>query len=130
MVNSLLYPINSLSRQAIKLDGMWGFQTDKEGTGAEQGFADRLPSPDLIPVPASFADLYTEKDMRDYCGDFWYELDFSVPEEWRGRTVALRFGAATHVATVYVNGHEITSHEGGFLPLSMLISRIPRYMAA
>lgn len=127
MVNSLLYPINSLSRQAIKLDGMWGFQTDKEGTGEEQGFADRLPSPDLIPVPASFADLYTEKDMRDYCGDFWYELDFSVPEEWRGRTVALRFGAATHVATVYVNGHEITSHEGGFLPFNADITNTAVY---
>ncbi len=32
--------------------------------------------------------------------------------------IELRFGAATHRATVYVNGQEIRSHEGGFLPFT------------
>lgn len=127
MVSSLLYPINSFTRQSIRLDGMWGFQTDPAGEGAEKGFADRLPAPDMIPVPSSFEDFYTEKAIRDYCGDFWYELDFSIPAEWKGRTVALRFGAATHVATVYVNGKKLVSHEGGFLPFSADITDTVEY---
>ena len=70
----------------------------------------------MIPVPASFQDFYTEKDVREFAGDFWYEKDAFVPGEWKDKRVFLRFGAATHRAAVYVNGKKITEHEGGFLP--------------
>lgn len=81
----------------------------------------------MIPVPASFQDFYTEKDIREYTGDFWYETDFFVPGEWEGREILLRFGAATHRASVYVNGILITEHEGGFLPFSAKVTTVVRY---
>ena len=81
----------------------------------------------MIPVPASFQDFYTEKDIREYTGDFWYETDFFVPGEWEGREILLRFGAATHRAGVYVNGILITEHEGGFLPFSADVTTVVRY---
>lgn len=71
MVSSLLYPIDSLSRRSVSLNGMWGFQLDPKGAGAEEGWTKKLPAPDSIPVPASFADFYTDKNIREYCGDFW-----------------------------------------------------------
>lgn len=129
MVNTLLYPVDTLSRRAVSLNGMWGFQLDPQGIGARSGWTNRLPAPDSIPVPASFADFYTEKSIREYCGDFWYERDIFVPAEWQGRTVAVRFGCATHVATVWCNGVEITSHEGGFLPFSADITDAARFGA-
>ena len=64
---------------------------------------------------------------REYCGDFWYETDFFVPGEWNGCDVAIRFGSATHRARVFVNGVEVTSHEGGFLPFNADIAEIVRY---
>ena len=70
----------------------------------------------MIPVPASFQDFYTDKDIREFTGDMWYETRFFVPGEWEGRDIFIRFGAATHRAFVYVNGKKITEHEGGFLP--------------
>ena len=118
MVQTLLYPIDTATRRAVSLNGMWGFQTDPQARGQEDGWVRRLPAPDQIPVPASFQDFYTDKATREYCGDFWYEKDVFVPEEWKGKDVAVRFGCATHVATVWCNGVEITSHEGGFLPFS------------
>ena len=118
MMTSLLYPVDTVSRRAVSLNGMWGFRLDPSGIGTSEGWQKRLPNPDLIPVPASFQDLYTDKFTRDYCGDFWYERDVFVPAEWRGSSVSVRFGCATHKATVYVNGAEIVSHEGGFLPFS------------
>ena len=81
----------------------------------------------MIPVPASFQDFYTEKDIREYTGDFWYETDFFVPGEWEGREILLRFGAATYRASVYVNGILITEHEGGFLPFSAKVTTVVRY---
>ena len=88
---------------------------------------DGIPGEEMIPVPASFQDFYTEKDIREYTGDFWYETDFFVPGEWEGREILLRFGAATHRASVYVNGILITEHEGGFLPFSAKVTTVVRY---
>ena len=127
MVHTLLYPIDSVSRRAVSLNGMWGFQLDPARSGQEQAWTKKLPVPDSIPVPASFADFYTDKNIREYCGDFWYEKDVFVPAEWEGRSVSVRFGCATHVATVWCNGEEIVSHEGGFLPFSADITDVANY---
>ena len=50
-----------------------------------------------------------------------------MPGEWEGREILLRFGAATHRASVYVNGILITEHEGGFLPFSAKVTTVVRY---
>lgn len=127
MENSLLYPVSSATRRVVSLDGMWKFQFDPESTGLASDWANGLPDPVLMPVPSSFCDLFTDKDSREYCGDFWYETDFFVPGEWNGCDVAIRFGSATHRARVFVNGVEVTSHEGGFLPFNADVAEIVRY---
>ena len=125
--NSMLYPRNSRSRRAVSLDGMWKIKFDPESKGRAAGWQEGLEDADLIPVPASFADFYTDKDIREYTGDFWYETDVFVPEEWKGNKIFIRFGCATHRAVVYLNGVEITSHEGGFLPFLADISDTARF---
>lgn len=109
------------------MDGMWKFHLDERSVGENEGWIDGIPGEEMIPVPASFQDFYTEKDIREYTGDFWYETDFFVPGEWEGREILLRFGAATHRASVYVNGILITEHEGGFLPFSAKVTTVVRY---
>lgn len=106
---------------------MWKFHLDERSVGENEGWIDGIPGEEMIPVPASFQDFYTEKDIREYTGDFWYETDFFVPGEWEGREILLRFGAATHRASVYVNGILITEHEGGFLPFSAKVTTVVRY---
>ena len=106
---------------------MWKFCLDEKAVGEKEGWMDGIPGEEMIPVPASFQDFYTEKDIREYTGDFWYETDFFVPGEWEGREILLRFGAATHRAGVYVNGILITEHEGGFLPFSAKVTTVVRY---
>ena len=127
MNSSLLYPVFSASRRVVSLDGMWKFQFDPESAGVGANWANGLPAPVLMPVPSSFCDLFTDKDSREYCGDFWYETDFFVPGEWNGSDVVIRFGSATHRARVFVNGVEVTSHEGGFLPFNADVTEIVRY---
>lgn len=127
--NSMLYPKTTASRRAVSLDGMWKFWLDENGTGEKDGFADGIPGEDRIPVPASFQDFYTEKNIREFAGDVWYEREVFVPGEWEGSQLFLRFGAATHRAAVYVNGRKITEHEGGFLPFCADITGVVRYQA-
>lgn len=125
--HSMLYPKTTLTRRRISMDGMWKFHLDERSVGENEGWIDGIPGEEMIPVPASFQDFYTEKDIREYTGDFWYETDFFVPGEWEGREILLRFGAATYRASVYVNGILITEHEGGFLPFSADVTTVVRY---
>jgi hypothetical protein len=46
----------------------------------------------------------------------WYRRRFTVPEEWEGRRVWLRFGAVDWEAHVTVNGHRVGEHRGGYDP--------------
>lgn len=81
----------------------------------------------LIPVPASFNDFFVDKDAREYAGDIWYETKLYVPSEWADMDLDIRFDAATHVATVYVNGEEVARHKGGFLPFNANINKVVKF---
>ena len=116
MNESLLYPITNETRTALSLDGLWNFQFDPKQVGNAQSWEQGLPNPVSMPVPSSFSDLFTTKEERDYCGDFWYEKTFYIPSDWNGE-IFLRFGSITHRGSVYCNGTFITEHEGGFLPV-------------
>lgn len=124
---SLLYPCESSARRVVSLDGMWHFAFDPQGQGVDKGWTMALPESITMPVPASFCDFFTDKDSREYCGDFWYETDFFVPDEWEGKDIAVRFGSVTHHARIFVNGVEVTAHEGGFLPFDAAVTDIVRY---
>ena len=111
-----LYPRITHTRTSVSLDGMWHLRFDPESIGEQEKWMDHMDSSISIPVPSSFADLFTDQYSKNYCGDFWYETDFFVPKTENCRTM-LRFGSITHRGTVYVNGVKITEHEGGFLPV-------------
>lgn len=119
---SELYPINNCRRISIPLDGMWRFQFDPKAEGEAAGWQTGLPAPLSMPVPASFAELFTDRDSRDYTGDFWYETTFELPPCRQDDEVFARFGALTHRARVYLNGTLLASHEGGFLPVPVRLN--------
>ena len=127
--HSMLYPRMTAARRAVSLDGMWKFRLDEKSEGEAAGWVDGLPGMERIPVPASFQDFYTSKDVREYAGDLWYERELFIPGEWEGKKVFVRFGSATHRAQVYVNGVKVAEHEGGFLPFCADVTDVVRYNA-
>ena len=64
--HSMLYPKTTLTRRRISMDGMWKFCLDEKAVGEKEGWMDGIPGEEMIPVPASFQDFYTEKDIREY----------------------------------------------------------------
>ncbi len=44
----------------------------------------------------------------------WYETVFSVPNSWRKGGVMLNFEAVDWFAEIYVNGHSVGTHSGGY----------------
>ncbi len=123
---SELYPVNNKNRCSIKLDGLWKFQFDEKSEGLREQWMNGLPHWISMPVPASFADFFTDKKERDYTGDFWYETGFYV-EEKEERRIWLRFGSITHRGIIYVNGQKVGEHEGGFLPFAVDVTQYVTY---
>jgi len=56
----------------------------------------------------------------------WYRRTFTVPSGWRDQRVLLHFGAVDWECTVWVNGHRLGSHQGGYDPFSWDISSVLR----
>ena len=51
-----------------------------------------------------------------------YEKTFFVPTDFTKDRILLHFGAVDQIATVWVNGEKMGSHEGGYLPFSFDIT--------
>ena len=119
-----LYPRLTATRRIQDMCGTWDFQFDPESIGERDGWTKGLPAPTDMPVPASFADVFTDKYSREYTGDFWYFTKLFVPGEWNDGNLDIRFDSATHHATVFVNGSKVAEHSGGFLPFTANINDV------
>lgn len=114
----MLYPIENEIRQVKNLSGIWKFRKEErihQGVD-EKWYENSLKDYIEMPVPASYNDITTDKELRDHVGWVWYEREFSIPYDWQNKRMVLRFGSVTHHAIVYVNGKEVVRHKGGFLP--------------
>ncbi|MGC5583987.1 beta-glucuronidase [Ornithinimicrobium sp. W1665] len=115
----MLRPQDTTTRERRKIDGLWDFRLDADGAGRDQRwFAGPLQDARKMAVPASFNDLMTDKETRDFFGDVWYQTTVRVPRGWDGSSIGLYVESATHRATVWVDEHEVVSHEGGYLPFA------------
>ncbi len=113
----MLRPSDTATRERKSLVGLWHFRLDGDGEGrSARWFDGPLPDAGEMAVPASFNDIAPDAAVHDYVGDVWYQTTVRVPRGWDGRRVVLYVESATHRATVWVNGTEVVSHEGGYLP--------------
>ena len=117
----MLFPIENEIRQVKNLNGIWKFRKEEKlGQGFDETwYAQPLTDFIEMPVPASYNDITTDKTLRDHVGWVWYEREFAIPRAWQDQRIVLRFGSVTHHAVVYVNGKEVMTHKGGFLPFEV-----------
>ena len=113
----MLRPIANAHRDRRCLNGIWRFCVDAHGLGRTQAWwTTGLRDAREIPVPCSYNDLFPEAAVRHHVGDAWYQVAMTVPAAWAQQRTVLRFDAATHRATVWVDDVEVMSHEGGYTP--------------
>jgi beta-galactosidase/beta-glucuronidase len=114
------YPRPLLVRKEWKsLNGIWQFAFDDADRGRTDGWMFGKPLPDRILVPFTFeaalSGIGKGKEIHEHV---WYRRTFDVPGAWRGRHVALNFGASDWETTVWVNGKQVITHRGGYTPFS------------
>jgi hypothetical protein len=104
------------------LNGSWDFTPDPESAGATRGLAsDTQAWSSQIVVPFAWETAASGVGQQWLpCG--WYRRRLEVPAAWTGQRVVLHFGAVHHFATVWVNGTEVGTHEGGYTPFEIDIT--------
>lgn len=104
------YPRPQLVRpQWQNLNGLWNYAITANTAGPPRTYDGKI----LVPYPIESALSGVEKPLQPN-QLLWYERSFAyAPRDRRHRTL-LHFGAVDWRATVYVNGKEVGTHEGGY----------------
>jgi hypothetical protein len=114
--------INSALRSGdivAELPSEWRLRWDEDKVGQRESWfqnpgADTLWQP--VSIDAPWEEQKVGKDWKaahadkDYDGLAWYRVRFKVDPKWRGKKLALLFGAVDEAATVYLNGQKAGEH--------------------
>jgi len=88
----------------------WVFHADPLEQGIKNGWhAADFKTDDWVPikVPSFWAENEAVGDIQ---GDGWYRTTFTVPADWRGKSLRLLFASVDEQAWVYVNGQLVREH--------------------
>ena len=114
------------------LNGTWLFQFDPDDVGEKERWSEKDNSQftRTIVVPYPWESKLSGINDKKYSGAAWYRREFTVPNEWTGKKVFLKFGAVDWEAKVWVNGQHVGSHEGGYSPFEFQITKLVQFGAS
>ena len=102
---------DSGARRQIPLRDGWHFHFGETPGAWQSAFDDRAWDAISVPHTWNATDDTTPKFKR---GQGWYRLRFPTPKLAAGERVYLDFRAVSLVATVWLNGRQLGSHDNGF----------------
>ena len=115
----MLYPRSNKYRELFSLNGIWKFKPVSDDFIPVNESADCQ----LIPVPASFNEIVTDKNIKNHEGKFLYETTFSFPVN-QNKLYRLRIGATSHKCEVYLNGEKIGTGINGYYPIDLALENL------
>lgn len=91
------------------LNGLWDFAVTAMNAALPTHYEGKI----LVPFPIESA---LSGVMKPLNADqtLWYRRGVSVPATWKGRRIRLQFGAVDWQCRVFVNGHAVGAHQGGY----------------
>ena len=100
----------------LNLNGKWAFDFDPDAVGESEKWYSKGTHhySQHITVPFPWESELSEVNDAEYKGAAWYQRTISVPEDWAGKRIILKFGAVDWEAKVWVNDNFIGQHEGGY----------------
>jgi hypothetical protein len=113
------YPRPQLVREDWQnLNGLWDYAIANRRTDEAPAWEGEI----LVPFPVESA-LSGVKRTLDIDERLWYRRAFTVPTDWRDQQILLHFGAVDWECEVWVNGHSVGTHRGGYDAFSFDITR-------
>lgn len=99
------------------LNGLWDYSITERGAPRPEKADGKI----LVPfaVESSLSGVMKTVGASK---ELWYNTSFSVPREWRNKSLLLNFGAVDWKADIWINDIKVGSHTGGYEPFSFDIS--------
>lgn len=114
---------NSNARMIFSFNNGWLYHKGDIENAQLTNFADsnwlqvQLPhGVDILPEEASGG--------INYQGIVWYRKHFTIPQEIIAKKLSLTFEAIMGKCSIYINGHLVATHKGGYLPIVIDLSKI------
>ncbi|WNQ10893.1 glycoside hydrolase family 2 TIM barrel-domain containing protein [Paenibacillus aurantius] len=107
----------------LNLNGPWRFGFDDENVGErDKWHSTEQPFDREILVPFCYESPLSGISCTSMHKIVWYRRSFTLTDAFQGKRVMLHFGAVDYMASVWINGSFIGSHEGGHTPFSFDIT--------
>ncbi|MHC4325998.1 MAG: glycoside hydrolase family 2 protein, partial [Planctomycetota bacterium] len=112
------YPRPQMVRKSWQnLNGLWDYAIVHKSQPQPDVFDGRI----LVPYPIESALSGVMKPVGRE-NRLWYRRTFRIPRTWKGSSVLLHFGAVDFDTTVWVNGTQVGTHQGGYDPFTFDIT--------
>lgn len=112
--------------ETLSLDKHWKFKPDPNNEGLEESWhsdSSQIWSDcPTIHVPSCW-----EEKFEDYEGLAWYATTQFIAADKKGQISRLCFQAVNYRAEVWINGHRVGCHEGGYTPFHFEIQDYLKY---
>ncbi|HWQ58433.1 MAG TPA: glycoside hydrolase family 2 TIM barrel-domain containing protein [Clostridia bacterium] len=122
-VNNILpeYPRPQMKRaRYLILNGAWEYAITKAGDEPEA-----YDGTILVPFSPE-CELSGVMRQLSPCETLWYRRTFARPSDWPSGRTLLHFGAVDQTAEVFLNGHKLGSHTGGYAAFSFDMTELIR----
>ncbi|HXI71501.1 MAG TPA: PA14 domain-containing protein [Verrucomicrobiae bacterium] len=96
----------------MNLNGLWQFQAGATNNPVPTG--QTLTGEILVPFPMESA----ISGVKHYYPFSWYRRTFTVPAGWSGQNLLLHLDAVDWESEVFINGHSMGVHRGGYDPVT------------
>jgi beta-galactosidase/beta-glucuronidase len=121
-VNNVLpeYPRPIMERGEWKnLNGLWKYAITNRGEKEPAAYEGDILVPFAVESSLSGVGKLVGENK-----ELWYNRTFTVPANWKGKSILLHFGAVDWQADVWVNGIKVGRHTGGFTPFSFDVTPV------
>lgn len=116
------FPLDDAGRQIYDFNYGWRFHLGDVEGGEAPSLDDSAW--EVVSTPHTVELLSAEgSGCRNYQGKAWYRKHFVMPEATEGRDVTLHFEAIMGKQRFYVNGKEVAEHAGGYLPVTIDLTK-------
>ncbi|MDP4277841.1 MAG: glycoside hydrolase family 2 TIM barrel-domain containing protein [Bacteroidota bacterium] len=112
------YPRPIMERSDWKnLNGLWEYAITQTGNKEPATFDGKI----LVPFPVESSLSGVQKRLtKDNV--LWYKRSFTIPSNWKNKTILLHFGAVDWKTEVFLNDILIGAHTGGYTPFTLDIT--------
>lgn len=115
------FPLQDSGRVIYDFNNGWRYHLGDVTDGASTSLDDS--SWEVVSTPHTVELLPAEgSGCRNYQGKAWYRKHFVMPEDTKGKDVALHFEAVMGKQKFYVNGKEVKENFGGYLPVTISLT--------